>query len=46
MAFTFTTEFLPEALTYMVQGMAGIFIVLFVLYLVCLALEKCFPGKK
>lgn len=39
----FTTELLPEALRFMVIGMAGIFVALFIIYLACIGLQKLFP---
>jgi len=43
MSFTFTTALIPEALWIMVMGMAGIFIALFIIYLVSIGLQKIFP---
>lgn len=46
MGIQFTTELLPYALHIMVQGMVGIFIALFIIYLASIGLQKLFPEKK
>lgn len=43
--FKFTLDLVPEATIIMLQCMAGIFIVLGVIYLVSMILQKMFPGK-
>lgn len=43
MEITFTTKYLGQALETMGLGMLGIFIVLFVIYLVSVLLIKAFP---
>ncbi len=42
----FTTKLVPQALKMMGQGMLGIFIALFIIYLACVGLKKAFPPKK
>jgi len=42
----FTTELLPQALSIMVKGMGGIFLVLFIIYLSSALLQKLFPEGK
>lgn len=42
----FTTENLLPALKYMGLGMLGIFIVLFIIYLLCVVLLRVFPVKE
>lgn len=46
MQLDFSTEFFGQALEIMGFGMAGIFIVSIILYLVSLALIKVFPNTK
>ena len=41
----FTTKLAPQALKMMGQGMLGIFIALFIIYLACIGLKKAFPPK-
>lgn len=41
----FTTENLPQAMSFMLRGMAGIFISLFVIYLFSIGLQKLFREK-
>lgn len=43
MDFEFTTALIPEATGILIKGMGGIFIVLFIIYLSCVALQRFFP---
>lgn len=45
MNLNFDLELIQQALELMVLGMGGIFLVLFTLYLVSIALLKMFPGN-
>jgi len=45
MDLTITFEYIPAALRMMMQGMGGIFIAMFVLYIMSILLLKVFPDQ-